>query len=157
METKLIIVADLGLLRAYRPTQSTKDQQPHLKLIAELKPLAAHEKLSDQVSDQAGRFPSGGGAAGVSGDLSSGEQLQQETEQDHRLIKIMADKINALLADKEVTHCLVAISAPIHKQLLDGLEPGVRKKIHQVLSSNLTKTDPNELLEHFEKANRVST
>ena len=46
MNTKLIIVADLGLLRAYRQTQSAADRQPHLKLIAELKPATAHE--SDQ-------------------------------------------------------------------------------------------------------------
>jgi hypothetical protein len=156
MKKKLIIVADLGLLRAYRQTQSATDRQPHLKLIAELKPAAAHEKLSEQVSDQAGRFPRGSGAAGISGDLSSGEQLHQEAEQNHRLIQQLADKINALLADVEVTDCLFAASAPIHKQLLAALKLNARNKIHQVLASNLAKSDPTELLGHFKKATHLS-
>jgi len=152
---KLVIVTDLGLLRAYRQTQSATDRQPHLKLIAELKPAAAHEKMSDQVTDQAGRFPRGSGAGSIPGDLSAGEQLQQETEQDHRLIQNLAEKINELLADAEVTHCALAASAPIHKQLLDALEPKARDKIHQILASNLAKTDPNELLGHFEKTTHL--
>lgn len=157
MIQKLIIVADLGLLRAYRQTQSATDRQPHLKLIAELRPAEAHEKPSDQVTDQAGRFPRGGGADGISGDLSSGEQLNQEAEHDHRLIQKLAEKINTLLADAEVTHCLFAASAPIHKQLLEALEPKARDKIRQVLASNLAKTDPKELPGHFEKASRANS
>jgi hypothetical protein len=127
-----------------------------LELISELKPAKAHEKLSDQVSDQAGRFPrgggGGGGAGGTPGDLSAGEALNKEAEQDHRLIQKLAEKIDALLADDAVTDCLLAVSAPIHKQLCDALAPKTRKKISQVLASNLAKTDPTELLGHFEKA-----
>jgi hypothetical protein len=153
MNTKLIIVADLGLLRAYRQTQKAKDRQPHLELITELKLAKAHEKLSDQVSDQAGRFPSGGGAAGISGDLSAGEQLHKGIEQDQRLIQKLAEKINELLANVKVTNCVLAASTPIHKQLLDALEPKARDKISQVLASNLAKKAPNELPGHFEKVN----
>jgi len=159
MKSKLIIVTDRGLLRAYRQTQNASDRQPHLELIAELKPAAAHEKLSDQVSDQAGRFPRGGGGAGagaISGDLSAGEALNKEAEQDHRLLQQVAEKIDALLADSEVTDCSLAVSAPIHKQLCDALQPTTRNKISQVLASNLVKTAPTELLEHFEKAARAS-
>lgn len=57
MTTKLVIVADLGLLRGYRETQNAADRQSHLELIEELKPEIAHQKLSDQLTDQAGRFP----------------------------------------------------------------------------------------------------
>jgi len=156
MKTKLIIVADLGLLRAYRKTQTATDRQPHLELIAELKPAEAHEKRSDQVTDQAGRFPRGSGCGGIPGDLSAGEQLQQETEQTHRLIQQLAEKIDALLADDEVTDCVLAASAPIHKQLVDALKPKARNKIRQILASNLAKTNPNDLLAHFENATAVS-
>ncbi len=153
MNSKLIIVADRGLLRAYRQIPAATDRHPHLKLIAELKPAAAHIKLSDQVTDQAGRFPRGSGS--TPGDLSAGEQLQQAAEQDHRLIQQLAEKIDALVADGEVKDCLLAASAPIHKQLFDALEPKTRDKIRQVLASNLAKTDPTELLGHFEKATLV--
>jgi len=155
MNSTLIIAADLGLLRAYRQIKASQGHQPHLQLIAELKPVEAHEKLSDQVSDQAGRFPRGGGAGGTPGDLSAGENLHQEGEQEHRLIQRLAETIDELLADGEVTACLLAVSAPIHQQLFDALEPKTRGKIRQVLASNLAKTEPSELLEHFEKATEL--
>mgnify|MGYP005846577885 CR=1 FL=1 len=147
---KIIIVADLGLLRAYREVKGPQDREPHLKLIEEIKPEAAHEKLSDQLTDEAGRFPRGSGADNVNmGDLSAGERLNLDAEQTRRLINRLSESINALLADDAVTDCSLAASAPIHKQLLEALTPEAREKISQVLPSNLAKTDLNELRQHF--------
>lgn len=145
----LIIVADLGLLRAYSQTQSIADLQPHLELIDELKLESAHQKISDLLSDQAGRFPQGGGAAHISGNLSAGESLSTEAEQTRRLISQLAVRINALLAGENVTDCSIAISGPIHNQLLEALVPKARAKIDQILTSNLTKIAPSDLLAHF--------
>lgn len=149
MNKSLLIVADLGLLRAYRETQNTADRQPHLELIEELKPESAHQKLSDQVTDQAGRFPRGGGAANISGNLSAGESLNSEAEQNRRVISQLASRINTLLAEDDVTCCSIAISGAIHNQLLEAIDPKARAKIGQVLASNLAKTDPSELHAHF--------
>jgi hypothetical protein len=150
MNKTLLIVADLGLLRAYRTTQNRANQQPHLELIEQLKPESAHQKLSDQLTDQAGRFPRGGGSANISGDLSAGESLNAEAEQNRRLISQMAGRINALLADDDVTRCSIAISGAIHNQLLKAINPKARAKVGQIVASNLTKTDPTELHAHFE-------
>jgi Protein required for attachment to host cells len=152
MKTKLIIVADLGLLRAYRKVQDLGDREPHLELIEEIRPEAAHQKLSQQLTDQAGRFPKGNGASIVAGDLSAGERLNLESEQERRLIRLLSDKINTLLADRAVTSCFLAAEAPIHKQLLDALSPQSRSKIRQVLASDLSKLEGKELLRHFAKA-----
>ena len=152
MNKTLLIVADLGLLRAYRETQNVADRTPHLELIEELKLERAHQKLSDQLSDQAGRFPRGGGAANISGDLSAGESLNSEFEQSRRLIGQLAGRINALLAKDNVTRCSLAVSGAIHKQLLEALDPKARAKIVQSLASNLTKTDPQALAGHFARA-----
>lgn len=152
MNTKLFIVADLGLLRAYREVQRRQDRQPHLELLEELTLESAHAKLSEQVTDQAGRFPKGAGTGDVPGDLSAGERLNLETEQSRRLISQLAGRINALLADDAVTQCALAASAPVHKQLLAALNPGARRKLSQVLASNLARTDPQELPAHFAKA-----
>lgn len=148
----LLIVADLGLLRAYHVTQSGTDRQPHLKLIEELKPEGAHQKLSEQVTDQAGRFPRGGGSAHTPGDLSAGENLHAEAEKERQFIRNLAGRINTLLGDDEVTHCSIAISAAIHHQLLDAIAPESRAKIFQVLASNLAKTQPTKLQAHFKNA-----
>ena len=155
MNSHLIIVADRGQLRAYRRLHKSPNRSPHLELIAEQEPSAPHEKLSDQVTDQAGRFPRGRGAGGTSGDLSAGEQLHQQAEVDHRVLEQLAAKIDTLLADDLVADCLLAVSAPIHKQLVDLLAPKSRDKIKQVLASNLAKADPTELLGHFEKATKL--
>jgi hypothetical protein len=148
---KIIIVADLGLLRVYREVKRPQDHEPHLELIDERTPETAHEKLSDQVTDQAGRFPRGSGADITTGDLSAGERLNLDAEQSRRLISRLAETIDALLADEMVTDCWLAASAPIHQQLLGSLNPKAREKISQVLPSNLAKTDPGELREHFAK------
>jgi hypothetical protein len=152
MNKDLLIVADLGLLRAYRETQNVAGQRPHLERIEEWKPESAHQKLSDQVTDQAGRFPRGGGSANIPGDLSAGESLNAKAEQDRRHIGQLAARIDALLADDAVSRCSLAVSGPIHQQLLDALDPKARAKIVQTLASNLTKTDPQDLPGHFAKA-----
>lgn len=149
MNKTLLIVADLGLLRVYRETQNAVDRQPHLELIEELKPESAHQKMSDQVTDQAGRFPRGGGGANSSGNLSAGESLNSEAEQHRRLISQLSGRINTLLADTAVTRCSIAISGAIHNQLLEAINPKARAKIVKSLASNLAKTDPTELHSHF--------
>jgi hypothetical protein len=151
MKKHLIIVADLGSLQAYRTTQNRADRQPHLEFIEELKLKKAHQKISDQTSDQAGRFPRGDGAANVSGDLSAGESLNSEAEQDRRLLQLLAKTINTLLLKDDVSGCSLAVSGAIHKQLLGEIDPKARAKIGQVLASNLVHMDPSELSAHFEK------
>ena len=152
MNKALIIVADLGLLRAYRETQNVADRQPHLELIEELKLERAHQQPSDHLTDQAGRFPRGSGGANIPGDLSAGESLNSESEHSRRRIAQLAGNINTLLADDDVTRCSLAVSGPIHKQLLEALDPKARAKIVQSLASNLTKTDPQALAGHFARA-----
>lgn len=151
MRTDLIITADLGLLRAYRIVQGVHDRQPRLELIDELRPESAHEKLSEQLTDQAGRFPKGGGPGNVPGDLSAGERHNLELEQKRRLIKLLAQKINALLGEERVTGCFMAASAPSHTELLDALDATARAKIEKILPLDLTKADPQELLDRFQR------
>ena len=155
-KTSLVIVTDLGLLRAYRVIQGRTDHHPHLELVDELRPHVAHQKISDQLSDQAGRFAKGSGASIVPGDLSSGEPHDLDLEQPRRLIKLLAGKIHDLLADVSVATCSVAASAPILRRLLDQLTAPVRAKIAATLALNLTKSDPGELLAHLRRHNRLA-
>jgi hypothetical protein len=151
MKTKLIVVADLGLLRAYRVSKGRANRQPHLELVDELRPEVAHHRIADQLTDKPGRFAKGRGPADVQGDLSAGEQHDLVLEQRRRLIKLLAGKINALLADDSIEACSLAASAPIHLQLLDELSPTVRAKITTTLARDLTKTDPVKLPMRFMK------
>lgn len=153
LKIKVIVTADLGLLRAYRVVQAPTDRQPHLELLDELRPEMAHQKVSDQLTDQAGRFAKGSGAHGVPGDLSSGEQHDLGLEQHRRLIKLLAGRINTLLAGAGVV-CSLAASAPIHRRLLNELAEPARAKITTTLARNLTKSNPATLLAHFARCDR---
>lgn len=152
MKTKLIIVADLGLLRAYRVVHNQFSRTPHLELLEELQPEAAHTKWRDQLTDQAGRFPRGDGANHFTGSISAGERHDLREEQQRRIIGRLAGHINRLLADDDVAACSLAASAPIHRVLLQEVRESVRPKIQQVLASDLAKTEPRELLNHFQQA-----
>lgn len=148
MRTNLIIVADLGLLRAYRVVQGVNDRQPHLELLDELCPPSAHQKLAEQVTDQSGRFTKGRGPGDVLGDLPAGEQHNLELEQRRRLTTLLADRIAALLAQDGVS-CSLAVSAPIHHQLLEQLPAPARTRIERTVALDLTKEPPGALLERF--------
>lgn len=152
MKTKLIIVADLGHLRVFREVQPQKNFAPHLELMEEMMTVGAHEKVSEQVTDQAGRFSRGYGPANFARVMSAGERHNYQTEQDRRLMGDLVEQINQALRDPEVQSCLFAASAPIHKQLFGAIDPRLRTKIVQVLGSNLTKIDPKEIARHFEAA-----
>jgi len=150
LKTNLVIVADLGLLRAYRVVQGVTDRQPHLELVEELKPENARQKLSEQVTDAAGRFSKGGGTYHVAGNLSVGERHNLELEQTRRLVSLLAGKINALLADDRVEGCWLAASSPIHLQLLDELTAAGRARIYETLALDLTKVPPAALIEKLQ-------
>ncbi len=150
--SKLIIVADLGQFSAYREVRHLEDTRPRLQLVAELKPEPEPARTSDRANMSEGRFPRGTGNGGISGDLSAAERLNLDAEHHRRLIGRLAGEITALLNDHAITSCALAVSAPIHKQLLDAIEPEPRAKIRQVVAANLTKTKLADLPGHFARA-----
>lgn len=154
VKTNLVIVTDRGLLRVYQVIQGATDRKPHLELVEELKPESAHQKLTEQVSDGAGRFPKGRGVNHTAGELSVGERHNLELEQTRRLIRLLAGRINSLLGAGSVDCCWLAASAPIHLQLFDGLTAVARSKIRETLALDLTKDHPTELIGKFRGVKR---
>ena len=52
---RIIIAVDLGRFRAYRVTQEILES-PHLKVIESYDSIEGRTKMTDKVSDTAGRF-----------------------------------------------------------------------------------------------------
>lgn len=148
MSTRIFIATDLGLLRAYREFKRRQDREPHLELIKEFKPESARKKLSDQVSDRAGRLPRPNTGGASSGD-SANERQNRDDELERRVVKQLAQTIDELVTSEEVDDCRLAISAPIHKQLLDAIDHRTREKIGHVLASDLARAEPQELHERL--------
>jgi protein required for attachment to host cells len=149
MKNTLVVVADLGCLKAFRLENNQVSQTPRLELLEQFENADAHGKLSDRVSDLSGRFPRSTGKSNGAGGMSDGERHNIALEQRKRLVRQLAQRLNSLARPHEVERCLLAASREIHHQLLDELEPQVRAKIEKNIPADLTKLERAEILEHF--------
>lgn len=149
MKNTLVVIADLGCLKAYRLENNHPNQTPHLELLEEFTSADAHEKLVAKVSDLSGRFPRSSSGAAGRGAMSDGERHNIELESRKRLVRQIAQRLNALARGPEVERCLLAASREINHQLLEELEPPVRAKIQKNVTADLTKVERAELLRYF--------
>ena len=140
---------DLGCLKAYRVETGPLNRSPRLELVGEFNSADAHDRLVDKVTDLAGRFPRSQGGPNGPGGMSGGERHNIELESRKRLVRQLAQRLNALVRDPEVAHCLLAASLEINRSLLEELEPLVRAKIQKNIHADLTKVERGELLRHF--------
>ena len=149
MKNTLVVVTDLGCLKAFKLQNHEPDRSPRLELIEEFKLAEAHTHLVDQVSDASGRFPRGSGKSSSGGAMSDGERHNIELEKRKRLLRQVASRLNLLARTPEFERCFVAVSKEMQHALLDELDPQVRAKIQKVVPADLTKVDRSELLRHF--------
>jgi len=149
MKNTLVVVMDLGCFKAYRLENHHPPQTPRLEPVEEFNNADAHEKLVDKVTDLSGRFPRRAGPAHATGAMSDGERHNIELESRKRLVRQLAQRLNALLRNKEIERCLLAASREINHQLLEELEPPARAKIEKNLPVDLTKLERAEILRHF--------
>jgi Protein required for attachment to host cells len=149
MKSTLVVVTDLGCFKAFRLENNHPNQTPHLEPVEEFNSADAHDKLVDKVTDLAGRFPRRAGAANTRGAMSDGERHNIELESRKRLVRQLAQRLNALARSPEVERCLLAASREINHQLLEELEPQVRAKIQKNIPADLTKLERADLLRYF--------
>ena len=147
----LVAVADRGRFKAFRLIRGRGDSRAHLELLEKSRQEELRTKLSEQLSDSAGRFPrvNGPGTVGTTG-MSAGERHSIESEMRRRAMRSLAEEIDALLAGDTYDSCWLAAARPIRRELLDALGAEARAKVKRVLLLNLTKTDPDDVLRHFE-------
>jgi protein required for attachment to host cells len=148
-DLKMVVVADRGHFKAYRmELDRGGEKTPRLELLRSYEAPAAHEKLSEKVSDAAGRFRSGGSPRR---DTAKGYDERQgiALEEDKRLIRQVAETVNRLVAEEPCSSWYLAASGTINKRLLEGLHPDVRAKMDKNLLQDLTKCGKAELIERF--------
>ncbi len=149
MKNTLLVVADLGCFRAFRLENHQPNKSPRLELVEEFTNAGAHGKLVDKVTDLAGRFPRRTSAPSTAWAMSDGERHNIELESRKRLVRQLAQRLNALVRGTDVERCLLAASREINHQLLEELEPQVRAKIEKNVPADLTKLERAEILRHF--------
>jgi hypothetical protein len=147
MKNKLVIVADLGLLKAYR-IDITPQGTPRLEALHELVLEEAHSRFSDRVTDLGGRH---GAPAQRSGCGPMSDDHNSKLEFKRRLIRRLADRIEQLVKEHATHGCWFAAPKEINQQMLSELSPLVRKRVQRNLACNLTKANPGEIVSHFER------
>ncbi len=140
----MIITTDLGTFKAFR-LQRTEMNTPRLEVIEAFELREAHERMSDRVSDQAGRWK----VPMQSMAMSYGEQQKITLELRRRLIKQVAEQMRNIVASGTVEACYFAASPEINEQVLNEAGAQVRAKIEKNLTCNLTNLHKDELLQHF--------
>jgi hypothetical protein len=150
MKKTLVAVADLGRFKAFRLVKGKQDSRAHLELLKKNHHEEILTKLSEQLADNAGRFPGGAGGKAVSGEMGSGERHNIVLEHERRAIHAMAHELNNMLEGDEYEICWLAAAQAIQPALLDALHAGVRRKVEKALPLNLTKSDAKDVLKHFE-------
>ena len=147
MNNKLVVVTDLGSFKAYKLEVNGLHKTPRLELIEEFNLVEAHGKMSDRLSDLAGRYH-----APVMGKWAApwGERHNIELEQKRRLIKQVAHALADLLRRNGSEGCYLAASKEINHQILAELPREARAKIEKIVPCDLTKSEKSDLLRHFD-------
>ena len=145
MKSKLLILADLGLLKAYK-IDLTRKGTPRLEPLEEVLLEEAHQRVVDRVTDLAGRHVAptqkSWGAP-----IADDHNLRLETKR--RLIKKIAGHVERLIQRHAGEGCWLAAHKEINHQILEEVPQAIRARIEKNLQRDLVKAEQEELLEHF--------
>ena len=144
---RVIVTADFGHLKVYRMVE-TPNRGPKLTLVDELNFVDAHGRYIDKMSDSAGQFPVAEGS-GPSPAMATGEALTAELENQRRLAKAVAGSIEAILRREQPARWHFAAPAESGNAILEGIAPDLRQNLLWTVRADLTKTPPDEVLQHF--------
>jgi hypothetical protein len=151
MKNTLVVVADLGCLKAYR-LGTTPHHTPRLELLEQHNNTGASARLGELTTDASGRFARG--AARLAHGMSDGERHNIGLEHRKRLVRQLAGILNRVLRREGIDECYLAASCQIHNLLMDALDPSARAMIVHSVSADLTKFDKSQLLAHLQPDRR---
>lgn len=149
--TSFVIVADRGSLKAYR-VDETPTRGPSLHLVQSLNLTDAHGKLSDKVTDLAGRYAASDGSGVHAASIS---ETKLETETDRRIHKQLADQITKIVNENGTEGWSFAAASEIHTAIVDLLPNRVRDRIVEHVKSDLVKIEPAKLQNHFRSLREI--
>ena len=148
MTNKLLIVTDLGVLKAYK-VELTPRHTPRLVPVEDIVLEDARLRVIETVTDMAGRH-SGPTQKNWGAPLGDDHSLKLETKR--RLIRQIAGHIQRIIQRTGSDSCWIAAHKEINYQILDELPKAIRARIEKNLALDLTKATQAELLEQFLRA-----
>lgn len=143
----IVITADLGRLRAFRvvPNENHLENPNSILHEIEVDGIADPPKrMSDMVSDQAGRFRADGSPGHASGESHAWEQ-----EQERRCLEELGEAISKIVASSGSEGWALAAPKPIHARLVALLDEDVRLRLGEALEVDLCKEPILKIQSHF--------
>lgn len=144
---RLIIAVDLGHFRAYKLSTDSPGS-PKINLVESYDSVEGHGKLSEKVSDGAGRFGVGGGKNGAA--KGYGEPHNIELEAEKKAARLIAKDIAAVIGREGTKKWWFAAAHKLNSLVLENLDTEVKSNLDKNVNANLTKTNKSQILKHFE-------
>src|SRR5260370_40225742 len=145
MKDKMIIVVDLGLVKAYRidlTPQKTRRLEPVQEIVLE----EAHTRLKDRVTDWAGRHRAPT-QKNHSAPMADDHNLKLEAKP--RLIRKIAGTITDLIKHNAKNGCWLTAPKEINPQILNELLPPIGQRSEKTVPCDYTKLSPPECVKDF--------
>jgi len=153
----IIVVADLGQLKAYRVSnitgvdrletmqvshtqkRGTPKESTNLELIFDTDYLEAHGRISEQMSDKTGNQKN-----------ANGEPHNTALQQESTILKQISTDIASLIKQESPAMWHLAFPKATSKKLSEKLDPLIKQSLKKCVAADLTKIDRNKLLSYFE-------
>lgn len=142
MSANLVIVADLGHMKAYSREVDPLGRVAY-KLLETVDNSEALAQNGEKMSDRSGSF------RGVGGSGSSGETEKIGLESEKRSVAQVASWIADILG-RHNGKWHAAIPGKINKRVVEQLDGSVKERLLKNLASDLTGIAPSDLVKHFE-------
>jgi hypothetical protein len=143
---KLLFVIDLGHFFAYRLSK-TPQGTGRLDMLESFESGEAHNKYSNKVTDQAGKF---GESVGKNSSIQgTGESHNIDLENEKRLLKTISKAITRILKEEKNDGWFMAAEKAINKQIVDCLDQDVKSKLEKNIAADLTKADKADIVARF--------
>ncbi len=146
---KLIIVANLGWVKAYLATQQDGDNKPSIELNKAVDLPDLHSRYASRDTDEVGRFPQGSPCRDQSG-MSYGERHNEALEAERSQLDHMVQVIVDLMESRQDCEVLMAIPKTIHDQVLARIPEERSLQIERTLELDLVKASKADLLRRFQ-------
>jgi hypothetical protein len=144
LENTIVIVADLGELKAYEVHKNEGIVGNEIKISHSLEMIndenfiEGRKKISELMSDNTGRM--------IHDTLDEHNAIE---EQENRTLKDIAQNIEAIVTQIKPKQVLLAFPKEHNHQLMNILNKSVQLLIVKNLPLDLVKTDKNKILSHF--------
>ncbi len=145
LENTIIIVADLGELKAFKVEEhkgTVRNQMKishSLELINDEVFISGRKKLGETVSDSSGNFEKG-----------TLEDHNLKTEKENRTIKDIAQDIDMIVKEMQPQQVFLAFPKEHNHELTDKLSQETKAVLVKNVAADLVKTNKEKLLSHFE-------